>query len=82
MAASAAVDILHRRTLTNTPPEQRQQLHTHLTQQQTQQAGGIHRAVEIGVVDEVIHPTQTRRRLAEALHQAPPETGRHTNIPL
>jgi len=82
MAASAAVDILHRRTLADAPPEQREPLRALLTEQQLLAAGGLDRAVQIGVVDEVIHPTQTRRRIAEALDQAPAETGRHTNIPL
>jgi acetyl-CoA/propionyl-CoA carboxylase carboxyl transferase subunit len=82
MAASAAVDILHCKTLTATPPEQREPLRMLLVEQQAREAGGLDRAVQIGVVDEVIHPTQTRRRLAEVLHQAPAEAGRHTNIPL
>jgi acetyl-CoA/propionyl-CoA carboxylase carboxyl transferase subunit len=82
MAASAAVDILHRRMLADAPPDQREPLRALLTEQQTRAAGGIDRAVQIGVVDEVIHPAQTRRRLAEALDQAPAANGRHTNIPL
>ena len=82
MAASAAVDVLHRRTLAAAPPQQRESLRAWLVRQQTRQAGGTDRAVRIGVVDEVIHPTQTRRRLAQALAQAPAQAGRHTNIPL
>jgi acetyl-CoA/propionyl-CoA carboxylase carboxyl transferase subunit len=39
-------------------------------------------AVEIGVVDEVIEPGETRRRLAEALAGAPAARGAHGNIPL
>jgi acetyl-CoA/propionyl-CoA carboxylase carboxyl transferase subunit len=38
--------------------------------------------VAIGVVDEVIKPAQTRRRLAEALAAAPAGRGAHGNIPL
>ena len=34
-------------------------------------AGGVNRALEIGVVDEVITPIDTRRRIAEALAAAP-----------
>jgi len=82
MAASAAVDILHRRTLAEAPPEQREPLRALLAEQQAREAGGMDRAVQIGVVDEVIHPAHTRRRLAEALDRAPAEAGRHTNIPL
>ena len=40
------------------------------------------RALEIGVVDEVIKPDQTRRRIAEALAKAPAARGSHGNIPL
>ena len=42
----------------------------------------MNRALEIGVVDEVIEPSQTRRRIAEALRDARPARGDHTNIPL
>jgi acetyl-CoA/propionyl-CoA carboxylase carboxyl transferase subunit len=36
----------------------------------------------IGVLDEVISPLQTRRRLAEAFATAPAGRGLHGNIPL
>jgi acetyl-CoA/propionyl-CoA carboxylase carboxyl transferase subunit len=36
----------------------------------------------IGVVDEIIDPADTRRRLAEALAAAPAGRGAHGNIPL
>ena len=45
-------------------------------------AGGVARAIELGVVDEVITPAQTRRRVAEALASAPAGRGGHGNIPL
>jgi acetyl-CoA/propionyl-CoA carboxylase carboxyl transferase subunit len=45
-------------------------------------AGGVHRALEIGVVDEMIKPEDTRRRIAEALAAAPAARGTHGNIPL
>jgi acetyl-CoA/propionyl-CoA carboxylase carboxyl transferase subunit len=34
------------------------------------------------VLDEVVAPTQTRRRLAEAFAAAPAGRGQHRNIPL
>ena len=40
------------------------------------------RALEIGVVDDVIKPAETRRRIAEALAAAPAARGAHGNIPL
>jgi acetyl-CoA/propionyl-CoA carboxylase carboxyl transferase subunit len=39
-------------------------------------------AVRLGVVDEVIEPVDTRRRLGELLAAAPAGRGKHTNIPL
>jgi acetyl-CoA/propionyl-CoA carboxylase carboxyl transferase subunit len=45
-------------------------------------AGGLDRAMEIGVVDEVVQPSATRRALAAAIIEAPQLRGRHGNIPL
>jgi acetyl-CoA/propionyl-CoA carboxylase carboxyl transferase subunit len=45
-------------------------------------SGGIARAVEIGAVDEVTTPKQTRTALVQALASAPHRRGTHTNIPL
>jgi acetyl-CoA/propionyl-CoA carboxylase carboxyl transferase subunit len=82
MGASAAVNILHRKRLAATPHDQREALRAQLIEEQTRTAGGVARAVEIGVVDEVIKPTETRRRIAEALANAPAARGAHGNIPL
>jgi acetyl-CoA/propionyl-CoA carboxylase carboxyl transferase subunit len=38
--------------------------------------------LEIGVIDDVIKPAETRRRIAEALANAPAARGAHSNIPL
>ena len=45
-------------------------------------AGGVGRALEIGVVDEVIEPAKTRLRVAQVLSAAPAARGAHGNIPL
>lgn len=82
MGASAAVNILHRKKLAATPVEEREALRTKLIEEQMQEAGGVHRALEIGVVDDIIKPTETRRRIAEALADAPAARGAHGNIPL
>ena len=82
MGASAAVGILHRRKLAASPPGERELLHTQLTAEHEKVAGGVNRALEIGVVDRVIEPAGTRRVLAEALAAAPPGRGAHGNIPL
>ncbi|HEX2356035.1 MAG TPA: carboxyl transferase domain-containing protein [Micromonosporaceae bacterium] len=82
MGASAAVNILHRKRLAAAPAEQRETLRAELIDEQTRVAGGVNRALEIGVVDDVIKPTETRRRIAEALAGAPAARGAHGNIPL
>ncbi|GAA1264839.1 acyl-CoA carboxylase subunit beta [Sphaerisporangium rubeum] len=82
MGASAAVDILHRRKLRSAPADRREELRRTLITQQEREAGGVAKAVEIGVVDEVIDPKETRRRIADALLEALPSRGHHTNIPL
>ena len=82
MGASAAVNILYRKRLAATPHEQREALREQLIQEQTQVAGGVGRALEIGVVDDMIKPEDSRRRIAEALAAAPAARGAHGNIPL
>jgi acetyl-CoA/propionyl-CoA carboxylase carboxyl transferase subunit len=82
MGAAAAVDIVHRRTLAATPADEREALRARLVEEQSRTAGGVERAVELGVVDEVIAPAETRQRLAEALSAAPAGRGFHANIPL
>ena len=46
-------------------------LRAQLVEEQIQVAGGVNRALEIGVVDAVVEPTETRRRIAEALAARP-----------
>jgi acetyl-CoA/propionyl-CoA carboxylase carboxyl transferase subunit len=82
MGASAAVGILHRKKLAAAPPGEREALHAQLAEEHEKIAGGVGRAMELGVVDELIEPAQTRRALAEALATAPAGRGAHGNIPL
>jgi acetyl-CoA/propionyl-CoA carboxylase carboxyl transferase subunit len=82
MGASAAVNILHRKKLAASPAEEREALRAKLIDQQLHEAGGVQRALEIGVVDDIIKPSETRKRLAEALSSAPAARGAHGNIPL
>ena len=82
MGASAAVNILHRKKLAAAPVEKREELRAQLIEEQIRVAGGVNRALETGVVDEVITPVETRRRIAEALAAAPAARGAHGNIPL
>ena len=82
MGAKAAVGILHRKKLAAAPPHEREALHAQLAEEHERIAGGVNRALEIGVVDDVIKPEETRRRIAEALAAAPAARGAHGNIPL
>jgi acetyl-CoA/propionyl-CoA carboxylase carboxyl transferase subunit len=82
MGAKAAVGILHRKKLAAVPPGEREALHARLAEEHERIAGGVNRALQIGVVDEVVEPSQTRRRLVGALAAAPGGRGAHGNIPL
>jgi acetyl-CoA/propionyl-CoA carboxylase carboxyl transferase subunit len=82
MGASAAVNVLHRKKLASCPPEEREVLRAKLVEQQLAEAGGVQRALEIGVVDDIIKPAETRKRIADALAGAPAARGAHSNIPL
>ncbi|MBJ7452436.1 MAG: acyl-CoA carboxylase subunit beta [Blastococcus sp.] len=82
MGAKAAVGILHRKKLAAAQPGEREALHAQLAEEHERIAGGVNRAVQIGVVDEVVDPAHTRRRLVTALHAAPHGRGAHGNIPL
>ena len=82
MGAVSAVRILHRRELAETPPEQRGQAESELAARHEREAGGVERALGVGLVDEVNHPDQTREKVAEAIAAAPGQRGRHANIQL
>jgi acetyl-CoA/propionyl-CoA carboxylase carboxyl transferase subunit len=82
MGAKAAVGILHRKKLASAPEDQREALHNKLVAEHERLAGGVNRALALGVVDEVIDPEATRHKLAETLAGAPAGRGHHGNIPL
>jgi acetyl-CoA/propionyl-CoA carboxylase carboxyl transferase subunit len=82
MGAVAAVRILHRRALAAAPADQRHELEAELAAEHEREAGGLARAQELGVIDEVIEPAKTRQALAEAIAVAAHVRGRHGNIPL
>jgi len=82
MGATAAVGILHRKKLAAAPPGEREALHAALAEEHERIAGGVARAVELGVVDEILEPRETRAALARALAAAPAGRGAHGNIPL
>ena len=82
MGSVAAIRVLHRRRLADVPEDARAQVELELAAEHELIAGGIDRAVEIGVVDEVVEPSLTRGRLAQILKDAPGRRGQHGNIPL
>jgi acetyl-CoA/propionyl-CoA carboxylase carboxyl transferase subunit len=82
MGPVAAVRILHRRTLAAAPPEQQDDLEAELAAEHERESGGLTRAIDLGVVDEVIDPGRTREAIAAAIAAAVPARGIHGNIPL
>jgi acetyl-CoA/propionyl-CoA carboxylase carboxyl transferase subunit len=81
MGAIAAVRILHRKKLAEVPEAQRAQVEEELAEEHELIAGGLQRAIELGVVDAIVEPTLTKRALAEAIAGAVLR-GEHGNIPL
>jgi acetyl-CoA/propionyl-CoA carboxylase carboxyl transferase subunit len=82
MGAVAAVRILKRRELAAVAEEERAELEQRLAEEHEKLAGGLARAQELGVIDEVIKPEETRGAIARLLARATPARGAHGNIPL
>ena len=83
MGPIAAVRILHRRKLAPTPDDLRPQVEAELATEHERITGGVEKAVEIGVVDEIVSPALTRSALARAIAENDRgDRGQHTNIPL
>jgi acetyl-CoA/propionyl-CoA carboxylase carboxyl transferase subunit len=83
MGPVAAVRILHRRKLAEVAPEIRGQVEAELAEEHTRIAGGVDKAVEIGVIDEIVTPDRTRTATASAIAESGLVTrGAHGNIPL
>ena len=85
MGASGAVNIINRREIEAADdPEQRRQ---ELIVEYTDDYCSPYKAAERGLIDEVIKPSETRKRLAEALEafatkRAVTPSRKHGNIPL
>jgi acetyl-CoA/propionyl-CoA carboxylase carboxyl transferase subunit len=87
MGPVAAVRVLHRRKLAEVPADQREQVEQELAAEHELLAGGVDKAIELGVVDGVVGPEHSRTALADALGKAQAVKvdggrGRHGNIPL
>jgi acetyl-CoA/propionyl-CoA carboxylase carboxyl transferase subunit len=82
MGPVAAIRILHRKKLAQVPAEDKPRVEAELAAEHEITAGGLDRAGEIGVVDEIVEPSATRTAIAHALVGAPAGRGKHGNIPL
>jgi acetyl-CoA/propionyl-CoA carboxylase carboxyl transferase subunit len=82
MSPVAAVRVLHRRELAAADPAEHPALEARLAAEHERATGGVDRAVELGLVDEIVAPAATRDRLAAAFAACAPDRGRHRNIPL
>jgi acetyl-CoA/propionyl-CoA carboxylase carboxyl transferase subunit len=82
MGPVAAIRILHRRTLADVPPEKLHEVETDLAAEHQREAGGLERAQALGVIDDIIEPSQTREAIIQAIVDAPQRRGHHGNIPL
>ncbi|WP_252375009.1 MULTISPECIES: carboxyl transferase domain-containing protein [unclassified Nonomuraea] len=82
MSATAAVRVLGRRRLAEASEHERASLEARLAAEHAERAGGLGRALELGVVDEIVEPAKTRGAVRRALAEARPGRGAHRNIPL
>ncbi|KPC87208.1 methylmalonyl-CoA carboxyltransferase, partial [Streptomyces sp. NRRL WC-3753] len=87
MGAQGAVNILHRRTLAQTPAEELETVRTRLIQEYEEALLNPYTAAERGYIDAVIMPSDTRSHIVRGLRQLrtkreslPPK--KHGNIPL
>ncbi|MFC4064000.1 carboxyl transferase domain-containing protein [Actinoplanes subglobosus] len=78
---NAAVDLRHRRALAATPPAGRELLRARLLADELASTSAS-RAAEQGLIDDIVLPQHTRRRIAETLAATPAGRGNHTNMPL
>src|SRR6202008_1449203 len=70
MGPVAAIRILHRRKLAEVPTDLRPQVELELAAEHEKLAGGVEKAMEIGVVDEIVQPSATRSAIARVLADA------------
>jgi acetyl-CoA/propionyl-CoA carboxylase carboxyl transferase subunit len=83
MGAVAAVEVLHRKELAgHRDPASRAAAVLQLAARHESTTGGLTRALECEAVDEIVVPSQTRRRLIETLASLPSRRGTRPNGPL
>jgi acetyl-CoA/propionyl-CoA carboxylase carboxyl transferase subunit len=82
MGSVAAIRILHKRKLAAVPADQLHEAEAALAAEHEATVAGLGRAMEIGVIDEIITPEATVEAIALAIAAAPQRRGSHANIPL
>ncbi len=82
MGPIAAVRILHRKALAAVPEPERAELEIALAAEHEATSGGVGRALDLELVDEVIGADTTRSAVSMALAGYPRRCGSHRNIPL
>ena len=82
MGPVAAVRILHRKQLAAATAQERPELEVALADAHEAATGGLDRAVDLGVIDAVIDPDETRAAVSRELADRVMVRGRHGNIPL
>ena len=82
MGSVAAIRILHKRKLAAVPADQLHEAEVALAAEHEATVAGLGRAMEIGVIDEIITPEATVEAIASAIAAAPQRRGSHANIPL
>jgi propionyl-CoA carboxylase beta chain len=87
LGAEAAVTVLHRRTLRDCPPAERDALRRRLVDEYRRRFASPYAAAERGYVDQVIRPATTRLEVTGALRatrtkRRRPPAKKHGNIPL
>jgi len=78
----AAIRILYKRRLASVPADQIHETEAALAAEHEATVSGLGRAMEIGVIDEVISPAGSAAAIAAAIAAAPQRRGAHANIPL
>jgi propionyl-CoA carboxylase beta chain len=87
MGADGAVNIIHRKQLSGLSEEEAEKKRKKLVQDYERQFNNPYRAAELGYIDEIIHPEETRRKISIYLKALKDKKlnlpkRKHGNIPL
>ena len=87
MGPEGAANIVFRKEIDSAPPEERDQVKAALVDRYRQHVATPYRAAELGYIDEIIRPEETRVKLIKALRSLRRKTEqrpqrKHGNIPL